>query len=150
MIQTILNTFVIFFIMRPRLKWHLRYMRWHVWAIYGSSIWYMHYDVVCLLGCALTHRDRDKIAAIFQTTFPNAFSWMKLCEFWLRFHWSLFLRVQLTIFRHWFKWLLGAGQATSHYLDQWWLDYRRIYASPGLNELKRHERTDFLSVTIIW
>ena len=31
--------------------------------------------------------------------------------------------------------LLGADQATSHYLNQWWLDYRRIYASLGLNEL---------------
>ena len=27
-----------------------------------------------------------------------------------------------------------AGQAQSHYLNQWWLDYRRIYASLGLNE----------------
>ena len=26
-------------------------------------------------------------------------------------------------------------QATIHYLNQWWLDYRRIYASLGLNEL---------------
>ena len=25
---------------------------------------------------------------------------------------------------------------TSHYLSQWWFDYRRIYASLGLNELK--------------
>ena len=29
----------------------------------------------------------------------------------------------------------GAVQATSHYLNQWWLVYRRIYASLGLNEL---------------
>ena len=29
-----------------------------------------------------------------------------------------------------------AVQATSHYLNQWWLVYRRIYASLGLNELK--------------
>ena len=28
-----------------------------------------------------------------------------------------------------------ADQATNHYLNQWWLDYRRIYASLGLNEL---------------
>ena len=35
---------------------------------------------------------------ISQTTFSNAFSWTKMCEFRLRFHWSLFLRVQLTIF----------------------------------------------------
>ena len=29
----------------------------------------------------------------FQTTLWNAFSWMKICEFRLRFHWCLFLRV---------------------------------------------------------
>ena len=56
-------------------------------------------------------------------------------EFLFKCHWSLFLRVELTIFQHWFRWWLGAGQATSHYLNQWWLVYRRIYASLGLNEL---------------
>ena len=35
------------------------------------------------------------MAAIFQTTFSNAFSWMKMYKFRLRFHWSLFPRVQL-------------------------------------------------------
>ena len=51
----------------------------------------------------LTHSGRDKMAAIFQTTFSNVFSWMKMNEFWLRFHWSLFLGIQLTIFQHWFR-----------------------------------------------
>ena len=51
----------------------------------------------------LTHWGRDKMAAIFQTTFPNGFSWMKMYDFRLTFHWSLFLRVQLTIFQHWFR-----------------------------------------------
>ena len=83
----------------------------------------------------LTHWGRGKMAAISQTTSSNAFSWMKVYEFRLRFHWSLFLRVQLTIFQHWFRWWLGACQATSHYLNQWWLDYWCIYASLGLNEL---------------
>ena len=41
-------------------------------------------------------------------------------------------------FQHWFRKWLGAVQATSHYLNQWWLVYRRIYASLGLNELKTH------------
>ena len=68
-------------------------------------------------------------------TLSNAFSWMKMLEFRLKFHWSLFLRVQLTIFQHWFRKWLGADQATSHYLTQWWLAYRCIYASLGLNEL---------------
>ena len=33
----------------------------------------------------------------------NAFSWMKMYEFRLIFHWSLFPRPELTIFLHWFK-----------------------------------------------
>ena len=60
-------------------------------------------------------------------------------EFQLKFHWSLLLRVQLTIFQHWFRWWLGANQATSHYLNHWWLDwFYDIYASLGLNELTDH------------
>ena len=86
----------------------------------------------------LTHWGRHKMDAISQTTFWSAFSWMKMYEFRLRFHWSLFLRVQLTIFQHWFRKWLGADQATSHYLKQWWLVYRRIYASLGLNGHSSH------------
>ena len=85
----------------------------------------------------LTHWGRDKMADIFQTIFSNAFSWRKMLEFRSIFHWSLFLRVQLTIFLHWFRQWLGADQATSHYLSQWCLDYRRMYASLDLKELKR-------------
>ena len=51
----------------------------------------------------LTHWGRDKMATISQTTLSIAFSWMKMLEFRLNFHWSLFLRVQLTIFQHWFR-----------------------------------------------
>ena len=73
--------------------------------------------------------------AISLTTFSSAFSWIKMFEFRLTFHWSLFLRVQLTIFRHWFRNWHGAVQATSHYPNQCWLVYRRICASLGFNEL---------------
>ena len=52
---------------------------------------------------ASTHWGQDKTAAVSQTTLSNAFSWMKILEFRLRFHWRLFLRVQLTIFHHWFR-----------------------------------------------
>ena len=51
----------------------------------------------------LTHWGRDKMDAISQTPFSSAFSWMKMFEFRLRFHWNLFLRVQLAIFQHWFR-----------------------------------------------
>ena len=38
----------------------------------------------------LTHLPLDKMAAILQTMFSDAFSWMKSFVFWLKFHWSLF------------------------------------------------------------
>ena len=65
----------------------------------------------------LTHWGRDKMDAISQTTYSSAFSWMKMFEFRLKFHWRMFLRVQLTI------------------IHQWWLVHWRMYASLGLNEL---------------
>ena len=86
-------------------------------------------------GIAINTLRPRQMAAIFQTTLSNGFSWIKMYEFRLTFHWNLFLRVELTIFQHWFRQWLGAVQATSHYLNQWWLVYRRIYASLGLNEL---------------
>ena len=71
----------------------------------------------------------------FADNFFNAFSWMKMYQFRLRFHWNLFLRLKFTIFQQWFRWWLGADQATSHYLNQWWLASWCINASLGLNEL---------------
>ena len=38
----------------------------------------------------LTHWGRDKMVIICQTTFSNGFSSMKMYEFRLKFHWSLF------------------------------------------------------------
>ena len=46
----------------------------------------------------------DKMAAISQTIFSDAFSGMKSFLFWiLKNYWTLFLGVQLTINRHWFR-----------------------------------------------
>ena len=74
------------------------------------------------------------MAAIFQTTFSSAFSWMKMFEFRFIYHWSLFPRAQFTIFQHWFRLWLAVGEATSHYLNQWCSVYWCIYASLSLNE----------------
>ena len=93
---------------------------------------------------ALTHRGRDKMAANFLTTFSTAFFFNDNVRISLTIHWSLFLRAQLTIFQHWFRKWLGADQATSDYLNQWWLDYRCIYASLGLNESNREQNTKHL------
>ena len=50
-----------------------------------------------------THWGWDKMTINFLTTISNAFSWMKIYKFLLRFHWSLFPRVHLTICQHWFR-----------------------------------------------
>ena len=50
----------------------------------------------------------------------NAFSWMKMFQLRLKFHRSLFPRVQLTIFQHWFRLWLVAWPAPSHNLNQCW------------------------------
>ena len=72
------------------------------------------------------------MAAIFQATFINAFFWLKMYTFRLRFHRSLFPRAQLSISQHCLRQSLGTGQATRHDLKQYWLVYWRTYASFGL------------------
>ena len=57
----------------------------------------------CSVFNALTHWGRDKMATFSQTKSLNVFSWMKMYEFRLKFHWNLFLRVKLTMFQHWFR-----------------------------------------------
>ena len=68
----------------------------------SMRLWVDRWDVVSLCF-NLTHCGRDQIDAISQTTYSNAFSRMKMNEFHLGFHWSLFLRFELTIFQHWFR-----------------------------------------------
>ena len=68
----------------------------------------------------LTHWGRDKMDIISQKTFLDTFSWMEMYRFWLKFHWNLLAMVELTIFQYWSRSWLGAGKATSHYLNQWW------------------------------
>ena len=69
---------------------------------------------------SITYRSliSPQMAAISQATHSSAFSWMKTFVFWFEFHWRLFLMVQLIITQHWFRWCLGAEDATSHYPNQ--------------------------------
>ena len=48
-----------------------------------------------------THLSQDKMAAISQTIFSDAFALIKSFVFWLKCHWSKFLRVKLTVFQCW-------------------------------------------------
>ena len=67
----------------------------------------------------LIHWGRNKVDAIVQTIFSNVYLWMKMNLFLYKFPWSLFPMIQLATSQHWFRWWLGAIQATNHYLSQW-------------------------------
>ena len=81
----------------------------------------------------LTYWGQDKMAAISQTTFSNAFSWMKMYEFRLRFHLSLFLRFESTIFHQIMAWCRPGDKPLSEPMMVSLLTH--IYASLSLNEL---------------
>ena len=84
----------------------------------------------------LNYWGRDKIGAISQTIFSSAFSWMKIFEFRLKFHRSLFQRVQLIISQHWFRlWLgvVGASRGLNELTDEPGQDDHRPLISPPLS-----------------
>ena len=76
---------------------------------------------------ALTHCGQDQMAAIFQKTFSNVFSWKKMYEFRSRF-------VPKGRIDNIPALVQKMAWATSHCMNQWWLIYQRICASLGLNE----------------
>ena len=88
----------------------------HIWKML-SRIWQPFSWDFIMLKFTLTHWGWEKMAAVFQTTFSNGSSWMKMYEFWLLFHLSLFSGVQAVIW-------------TNDGIVFW-----RIYVSLGLNEL---------------
>ena len=65
----------------------LLFLPYHYW----EECWLVIYHCNVDRKSVLTHWGRDKMAAIFQTMFSNGFSWIKMHEFRLTFHWSLFL-----------------------------------------------------------
>ena len=64
----------------------------HEWVPKIAITWHNNTLIWMSDWLSLTNWSRDKMAAIFQTTCSNAFSWMKMFEFWLQFHWTLFSR----------------------------------------------------------
>ena len=69
-----------------------------IWVIWLAEVrkFHQHHDRIMFW-------DQAKITAILQTTFSNGFFWMKIFVVWLRFHWRVFLMVQMTINQHWLR-----------------------------------------------
>ena len=64
---------------------------------------------------------------------PCNCDWSQCCGRFVK-RWYYFARDQRLVARHAAA-LWNAPQATTHYLNQWWLVYWRIYTLLGLNEL---------------
>ena len=109
-IRQYLHTILEFRTSRKLIWWDLK-LKWH-------SLLTVHYWLTGMIF--LTKWGRDKMNVISQTIFSSTFTSMKMLEFRLKFHWSFFRRVQITIFQHWVREWLGADQAISHCLNQWW------------------------------
>ena len=75
---------------------------------------------------------RGKMVDISKTTFPNAFSSLKICAFRLKFDWNLFPRVPADYLKSGLD--NGLVLLMHHYLNQCWQVHRRICVT-RLNEL---------------
>ena len=81
----------------------------------------------------LTHWGRDKMAAIFKCISLNENVWISI-----KISLNFVPRGSINNIPALVQIMLGAGQATSHYLKQSRFVYWRIYASLGFNELICH------------
>ena len=114
----------------------------HVWTSLLTSILKSKYPSACVknptfgdslvtaftkrnIHVPLTHWGRDEMDNISQTTFSNAFSWIKMFEFRLKFYWSLFVRVQLKIFRQIIAWCRPGHKPFSEQMIILWTDITR-------------------------
>ena len=93
-------------------SWHLSESRQTLWwrQLFRKSLTYCH---------------GDKMAAILQMTFSNAFSWMIMFSFWFIFYYNLCIRIQFSTSIGWSDGLALCG-ARSHYLNQWWSKFYDI------------------------
>ena len=110
-----------------------------VYDMYFTGTWWDN-AVITYWGTILTHWGRDKMVTISQTTISHAFSWIKMYECWLKCHWSLLPRVQLTLFHHWFRlpthicvtrpqWVKPSAAKTGLFLEH----YVNVMAADALN-----------------
>ena len=80
----------------------------HLMNIWGMRV------IQWFAAVRLAHLSLDKMAAILQTIFSDAFSWIKRFVFRFKFHRSLFVRAQFTSPNN--------NLAPSHYPNQRWHD----------------------------
>ena len=74
------------------------------WIIFGQiMVWCLfrsNYDLLSIGQKFQWNTNQNAMIFILLMTFSNSCAWMKIYEFRLMFHWSFFLRFELTIFQH--------------------------------------------------
>ena len=91
---------------RPVYFFYITDIHWHCRGFSNNDILVPHVKFGGLFFInrwTLTHWGRDKWLPFSRRHFQTHFLEWKIFEFWLKFHWSLFLRFQLTIFQHEFR-----------------------------------------------
>ena len=93
---------ILYLVGKPNIRhtfwsWLIRFVGMN-WCIVIST-----HNTVAASMCINTLRSRQNGRHFTQTILSSAYSWEKMSEIWLKFHWSSFLRVQLTIFQHCFR-----------------------------------------------
>ena len=100
-------------------------------SAYVNSVRVTHLLWTKLQTTILTYWGRDTMATLSQTAQWNAFSWMKMFKFGLKFHWNRFLEL------NWQQVSIGSDNGVASYRWQaiiWTNDglvYWRIYVHPA-------------------
>ena len=115
--------------------------RWLIWCRKTSDIVSKCVHICCKFRCSVnTLRPRQNGRHFADDTFKCIFL-KENVRISIKISLKFVLRVQLIMFQHCFRLWLGADQATSHYLNQWWLLYGRIHASFGVKISAHYKNT---------
>ena len=120
---------------------------WNITCSTFTNVWMSFYNIICgqikMTDCtiSLSPKDWDMIQNTFNTLWPRQNGHRFADDTFKCIFLNENVRISIKIS---LKFVTKGPiynnqelvQATSHYLNQWWLVYWRIYASLGLNELR--------------
>ena len=141
-LHTVLCLFITYHTRRP-LPYSHRDLMWFNCKIKISYLVKAGIDLLVLYGmesAGITHHETE-------TKWPPFYSWHFQTHFF-NDEKFIFIRISLQfstsypICHQWFKWWLGAAQATSHYLNRWWfrlLTYICVTRPQWVNNIWSHE-----------
>ena len=119
-------------------SWFFSYRWLHNW--FARTAWislHLLHDISGLIGRRKTifvpRRIVLQLLSSLHTTiqiFLKIFIMLFFVLFWFTFPRMLLLMFEQTMYQHCFMKWLWSRQTTSHFLNQWWLNHRRIHPSP--------------------